>query len=209
MIKIINWDKYQSYKDRRPPWIRFHRTTLDDFGFQSMTADSRALLPMLWLLACEYEDPKAGCIDADIKEIAFRLRIPAKVVTACINELQASDFIECIETVTKPLRDRNETVPPETETETETETEAKKHFDIWYDLYPKKDGPKYPKKAYLKIIKNGEATPEDLLEGLKKYNKHLKNNKTERRFMKGAAAWLNEGRWQAVLDDKKKGSPQW
>jgi hypothetical protein len=36
-----------------------------------------------------------------------------------------SDFIECIESVTKPLRYRTQTVPSETETETETETDKR------------------------------------------------------------------------------------
>ncbi len=119
MIKIVNWSKYQSYKDRRPPWIRFHRTMLDDYEYQSMSADSRALLPMLWLLACEDKDPKSGLIQLEIKAISFRLRQPEKVINKCLDELQVADFIECIESVTKPLLERNETVPPETETETE------------------------------------------------------------------------------------------
>ena len=121
IIKIKGWEKYQSYKDRRPPWIRFHRTILDDYQFQSMSAEARAMLPMFWLLACEYKDPKAGIIDSEIREIAFRLRQSVENIEHCIFELQLSDFIECIESVTKPLQECNETVTTETETETETE----------------------------------------------------------------------------------------
>jgi len=124
VICVKNWSKYQSYKDRRPPWIRFHRTILDDFTFQSMTAEARAFLPMLWLLACEHEDPVSGLIPYSYEEIEFRLRMRKGSVTSLIQELQAADFIECIESVTNPLQNRIETVPPETETETETETEA-------------------------------------------------------------------------------------
>ena len=122
MIKIVDWSKYQSYKDRRPPWIRFHRTMLDNYEYQLMSADSRALLPMLWLLACEDEDPKSGLIQLEIKAISFRLRQPEKIINKCIDELQGADFIERIQSVTKPLRECNETVPPETETETETDS---------------------------------------------------------------------------------------
>jgi hypothetical protein len=86
-----------------------------------MSADSRALLPMLWLLACEDKDPKSGLIQLEIEEISFRIRQQEKVINKCLIELQGADFIECIESVTKPLRECNETVPPETETETETE----------------------------------------------------------------------------------------
>ena len=132
MIKITDWSKHQSYKDRRPPWIRFHRTILDNFEYQSMSADSRALLPMLWLLACEYEDPKAGIIELSVEKIAFRLRRPPAEISASLSELQVSDFIECNESVTKAYPIRNETVPPETEAEAETEAEttlSSKHDD--------------------------------------------------------------------------------
>lgn len=138
MIQIKNWSKFQSYKDRRPPWIRFHRSILDDFKFQSMSADSRAILPMFWLLACEYSDPKAGIVDASIEEITFRLRSCSKIITKVIKELQDADFIECIDSVTKSLHECNETVPPETETETETKAEERQNdvlsiFSCWQE----------------------------------------------------------------------------
>lgn len=150
MIKIINWSKYQSYKDRRPPWIRFHRTMLDDYEYQSMTADSRALLPMLWLLACEDKDPKSGLIQLEIQAISFRLRQPEKIIKKCIDELEGADFIECIESVTKPLRECNETVPPETETETETKKRQRQNipYQMIVDTY-NTTCPKLPKVAIL------------------------------------------------------------
>ena len=115
MIKIKNWSKHQSYKDRRPPWIRFHRSILDDYKFQSMSADSRALLPMLWLLACEHEDPTSGVVDCSMDEITFRLRQREDIINDCLSELQDADFIERIESVTNPLQNSNENVTPETE----------------------------------------------------------------------------------------------
>jgi hypothetical protein len=121
MIKVNNWSRYQSYKDRRPPWIRFHRTILDDYQFQMMSAEARALLPMLWLLACENEDPTSGLIPYELEEISFRLRIKLCNLKSAISEIQVTGFIECISSVTKPLQDSNSPVTPETETETETD----------------------------------------------------------------------------------------
>lgn len=97
-IKINNWSSYQSYKDRKPPWIRFHKTMLDNFEYHAMSANARALLPMLWLLASEYKDPTAGIIDISYKKIAFRLRQPEDIIIATIEEIKGSDFI----TVTNP-----------------------------------------------------------------------------------------------------------
>ena len=120
-MKINEWGKYQSYKDRKPPWIRFHRAILDNYKFQMMSADARAILPMLWLLACEHKDPSSGVVDAPMEEISFRLRQTEKLLKVVFEELQVAGFIKCNEFVTKPLRDSNQTVTPETETETETE----------------------------------------------------------------------------------------
>lgn len=121
MIKVKNWDRYQSYKDRKPPWIRLHRDLLDDYDFQIMSADARALLPMLWLLACENEDPRSGLISYSFEKIAFRLRLNLDKLRTTISELQSFEFIECADSVPIPLRNRSQTVPSETETETETE----------------------------------------------------------------------------------------
>ena len=132
MIKINNWSSYQSYKDRKPPWIRFHKTMLDNFEYHAMSADSRALLPMLWLLASEDDDPVSGLIRCSYEKIAFRLRMQLSTLKKCITELQENSFLQvignqaCNETVTKPYLNRNQTVTPETETETETEIYIKK-----------------------------------------------------------------------------------
>lgn len=128
MIQIKNWSKYQSYKDRKPPWIRFHTSMLDNYEFQMMAAESRALLPMLWLLACEYEDPKAGIIDMELKVLAFRLRLDEKIIKKSLDELESSGFIDCNKIVTDSLRDSNQAVSTETETETETDKPKAKRF---------------------------------------------------------------------------------
>jgi hypothetical protein len=67
-----NWDTFQHYKDRAPAWIKLHRGLLDDYTFACLPVASRALAPLLWLLASEYEK---GKINASAKEIAFRLRV--------------------------------------------------------------------------------------------------------------------------------------
>lgn len=132
MFRIKNWDSFQSYKDRNPPWIRLHKKLIDDFNFQRMSAESRALLPMLWLLAAEDSDPVSGMLRIGYEEISFRLRADQKVIKAAIDEIVRGGFIERIHdentplfndktdsygTVTEPLRFHH------SETETETETD--------------------------------------------------------------------------------------
>lgn len=209
MIRIKDWSKYQSYKDRRPPWIRFHRTILDDYTFQSMSADGRALLPMLWLLACEDEDPTSGLIKASEEEIVFRLRMTKKTLSAALMELQGVGFVACINSVTDHIRNRNQTVPPETEAETETETETKIIFNFgeWYNLYPIKKGREKAIKSYHRVIKNKAVTHKELMEGLQRNLEDIKQNKTEKKFIKHPATWLNQGCWADEYDSPQKAGP--
>jgi hypothetical protein len=58
-----NWKSFQHYKDRAPPWIKLHKTLLDDFKFSRLPLASRALAPCIWLLASEYE---GGEINASV-----------------------------------------------------------------------------------------------------------------------------------------------
>ena len=132
MFKIKNWSSFQSYKDRQPPWIRLHKNLLDDFAFQKMGAEARAMLPMLWLMASEDKDPVSGLIRFGYEAVAFRLRMQEKVVKAAIAEIIRAGFITeekttSYETVTGSLRNCHSETETETETyskETEKETES-------------------------------------------------------------------------------------
>ena len=73
ITKIKDWEKFQHYKNRRPPWIRLYRDILDDPDFYEMSGDDFKLLSMLWLIASE--DPELEGKLPDSKKLAFRLRI--------------------------------------------------------------------------------------------------------------------------------------
>ena len=132
MLKITKWSSLQSYKDRKPPWIRLHKTLLDNYEFHNMSANARALLPMLWLLASEDEDPVSGAIRYGYEKIAFRLRLSPAIAKTTLTEIEKNGFIEqyhlCTETVTEPLQNNIKSVTPETETETETEKIKSRRF---------------------------------------------------------------------------------
>jgi hypothetical protein len=55
-MRVKNWESFQHYKDRSPPWIKFHKSLLDDFDYQRLQLASKALAPMLWLIASEQMD---------------------------------------------------------------------------------------------------------------------------------------------------------
>lgn len=50
-IQVKNWDNFQHYKDRTPPWIKLYNHLLDDFDFSCLPDASKAHLLSIWLLA--------------------------------------------------------------------------------------------------------------------------------------------------------------
>lgn len=60
-LRVKNWTEFQHYKDRNPPWIKLHRTLLDDYEFSRLQDASKAHLMLIWLFASQ----KDGCIPDD------------------------------------------------------------------------------------------------------------------------------------------------
>jgi hypothetical protein len=118
-VKITprNWARFQHYNTRRPPWIKLHRGLLDDYHFHTLPLASKALAPLLWLLASEQQD---GVIEAEPAALAFRLRISEKDLLAGLKPLIDNGFFESASTM---LASDKQNGVSETETETEGETE--------------------------------------------------------------------------------------
>jgi len=121
-MKLIpkNWKEFQHYKDRCPPWIKLHRDLLNNREFMSLPLASKALAPLLWLLASEEKD---GCFQADSEELVFRLRIASKDIESGLKPLIDKGFFIIASGV---LADCQQDAIPERETETETEKSSSK-----------------------------------------------------------------------------------
>lgn len=114
------WNDFQHYKDRSPAWIKLHRKILDDYVFACLPTASRALAPMLWLLASEYDD---GKITADINEVAFRLRMNTADLRAALAPLIEGKFFAADGFATDALADRKPVAIPEREKEKQVQTQ--------------------------------------------------------------------------------------
>jgi hypothetical protein len=98
-----NWNNFQHYKDRAPAWIKLHKELLDDYEFQCLPVASRALAPMLWLLASEYDN---GVIEGDHKKLAFRLRMSEQEIIDALNPLISSGFFSLEQDASELLAER-------------------------------------------------------------------------------------------------------
>jgi len=50
-LRIANWEEYQHYSDRKPPWIKLYHELLDDYEYACLDTQGQLLLYTLFLLA--------------------------------------------------------------------------------------------------------------------------------------------------------------
>lgn len=197
MIKIKNWDKFQHFKDRNPPWIKLHRSMMDQRDINMISDCSFRILINLWLLASE-DINKEGSLP-EIADIAFRLRKTEKEINKALEEL--SDFL--IQDDINVISSRYQHGPPETETETyreETETESFVDFDeiataikLWNDLCKKISLPQCQKiTAARKAATRARLKECNGIEGWKAMLEIVENNP----FFHGD----NDRGWKANID---------
>jgi hypothetical protein len=185
--KIKNWDEFQHFKDRTPPWIKLYRTLLDDPYWHELSADCAKTLTMLWLLASE--DKKHLGYLPDIKTISFRLRISQDKMEKQLQQLNHWVVDDDINMISSRYQDD----APETETETyREETETRECFEEFWKSFPaqRKGNREKVEAAYRQALKRAKA--EEIQAGLKSY---IDSDEVKRGFAKGAAAWLNDDRW--------------
>ena len=120
-LRIKNWDTFQHYKKRTPPWIKLHRSILDEIEWFALSGDAAKALVMMWIIASE----KDGELP-DSKTLAFRLRIDSKTLESLISELKhylaSTPLADCKQDAT--LETEGEAYP-ETETKAEIEGESR------------------------------------------------------------------------------------
>ena len=112
-----DWREFQHYKERNPPWIRLQKKLLDNFEFHCLPVASRALAPMLWLIASDSVD---GVIDASAEKLAFRLRMSVSEIVESLKPLIDKGFFLMLQDDSNALAARLQDADSETETETET-----------------------------------------------------------------------------------------
>ncbi len=130
-IHIKNWDHFQHYRDRKPPWIKFHVDVLQNYDFNTLASASKAHLVILWLLASRYDNNipaddmqrlkwETGCADLDLKPLESHGFI---VIDGEVESILLADDSERLQDATS-----------ETEAETEKEKEGEARS---FDLSPK------------------------------------------------------------------------
>jgi hypothetical protein len=116
-VAVVNFDRFQHYKDRNPPWIKLHAALLDDYEFGRLQDASKMHLVGIWILASKTENK----VPADPEWIAKRIGARAKVD---LEVLIAAGFLVRLRRASDTLAEREQDARPVEESRGEAESEA-------------------------------------------------------------------------------------
>lgn len=189
-LRPKNWERFQHYKQRCPPWIKVYRTLLDDRDFMCLPVASKALAMMLWLLASEHAE---GVIEGVPADWAFRLRMTDNELLVALKPLIDNGMFA---DASMMLAECLQSACPETENREREESKSKPPF-----IPPK--GGETVTKAERKV--KGTRLPEDWCHDIK--HEHLAKEMGVNLFdelMKFRDYWASEGRakanWNATFN---------
>jgi hypothetical protein len=113
-FSVKNFEKYQHYKDRRPPWIKLYNELLEDYDFCLLPDASKWQLVAIFLLASRYDNR----VPADAEWVARKISATS---TVDLTLLAKAGFIVMDQVRTEPLAICYQPAMPEREAETETQ----------------------------------------------------------------------------------------
>lgn len=209
-FRVKEWEKYQHYKDRSPPWIKLHRELLTSQTWVMLDDEKKALAIACMLLAAA-TDNRIPLDASYVQRVAYLKSTPD------FSDLIQVDFIEIIDekqdSASAPLADASK---PYSETEKSTDqsrsekstsasaTPTRKHVsretsadpDWWLDFklaYPHRAGDqgwRRAQKAALARQSEGHAV-EEFIAGARRYSAFCEaTQKTGTEFVKQAATFL-------------------
>lgn len=201
MFSVKNFDRFQHYRDRAPPWIKLYNHLLEDYAFTKFPDASKWHLVAIWLLASRSgnrlpADPAwlATKIGAN-SEIDLTLFLSHKYIIICqdppltgaISYQDASNLLEREE----------ERRAEESRGEQNNDRMVNVEFEDWYSLYPRKASRGQAIRAFRAARK--KAPLEILMKGAQAYRD---DPRRKPEYTKHPATWLNGECWK---DDPIRG----
>lgn len=183
MIKIVNWDKWQSYRKDRgtPPWIKIHRNLMSNPEWATLSDAEKGQLVSIWITAAD----KNGEITADkniIKKMCMLDNAPD------INKFIQLGFL---------TKERQPHDAPEAEAYSTEEEEKESIVDFegfwkgWESYKTGKGSKSDANSAYLKALK--KIAHEDLITARDNYCKFCESTDCN---TKNVFRWLKKEGWE-------------
>jgi hypothetical protein len=216
-LRVKNWEDFQHYRDRRPPWIKLYRSLLDDPEFLKLCGDTEiGVLVRLWLIASEDKDMLGNLPASDALAIRLHLALPGKVKKRDIdkvNQILASLHHWLIDDCSNLLATRKQDAIPETETETEQSRDTRTRvsysleFETFRNRYPKhRIGGKLQEWKSWQIAKRSGMTAEKANEYLNRWLVCPKWKAENGKYIVAISRWLRDGYWQTEPSEYEPGN---
>lgn len=194
-LAVKNFEQFQHYRDRAPPWIKLHNAVLEDYEFARLPDASKWHLAAIWLLASRTNNR----IPYDPSWIASKIGARSKVD---LDTLVSAGFLVMISTATDPVAEpeQNASAPLERAEERRGRAEERRgetlhqppaapaEFGRFWQAYPRKVGKGAAEKAWKSAL--SRASPEQILDAVQRAEWH-----GNPRFIPHPATWLNQHRW--------------
>lgn len=192
-FSVKNFEHFQHYKDRSPPWIKFYNALLDDYEFGRLPDASKAHLTAIWLLASRHDNR----IPLDPEWVGRRINATEPVNLSALLE---AGFIVSDQERSVPLATSKQTAGPEREGETDTRSLRSRDARViesefsetFWPAYPNKVGKPKAMKAFAAARRRAELGV--IMDGLRRYAV----GKPEAREWLNPATFLNQDRWADV-----------
>lgn len=123
-LRVRNWERFQHYTNRRPPWIKYHVSILDDHTLLSLKPMTQLVYDRLLLRAALTDNN----IEHDPDWLAQKFNLPARYIQDAIETLIDTGFLHVAggkRSASKAIAKRKQ----KGVTETEAEPEAKPKTD--------------------------------------------------------------------------------
>jgi hypothetical protein len=183
-FSVKNFERFQHYKDRSPPWIKLYNELLDDYAFTCLQDASKFHLIAIWLLASRTDNK----IPADPAWIARKISASSKVDLAGLIEagflVENQPLLEMEQDASAPLA---KCLSREEERRGETEERESAQFEEFWNAYPRKIAKPDAKRAFKAAIKKTSLPV--LLAAIGSIDK------SDPKFIPYPATWLNQERW--------------
>lgn len=200
-FRIKNFEEFQHYRDRTPPWIKLYNSLLDNYQFGQLPDAAKGHLVMIWLLASRHQNR----LPWDARWIATRIQAQSKVDLESMARLE---FIEPIQEVQTQEDDAGDMLSERKQVAClEREGEKRENsppppsggrvvvFEKFWKAYPKKFSKGQAEKVW-KTLNPNEQLTETILQAVERAKKSEKWRKDNGDFIPYPATWLRAKGWE-------------
>ncbi|KQQ70902.1 hypothetical protein ASF70_18820 [Rhizobium sp. Leaf321] len=212
-LKVKNWEQFQHYRDRNPPWIKLHFALLASEDWVTLD-DASKLLAVVCMLIASRNNGMVPNNPAYLKRVAYLDKLPK------LKPLIDCGFLQIAHADASVLQADASALQADARPETETDTEDKdssssqppaakgneavsrrkaleaEFNDTFWPAYPRKVEKKDALKAFQKA--RTAASLETIMDGLRAFAAEVAGK--EPQFIRHAAKFLNGESWNNATE---------